>query len=331
MQRKKRIAEQVIVITGASSGIGLATAQLAARRGARVVMSSFDEHALVQAARELQREGHAVEPVVADVADRRATERLAARAAHAFGRIDTWVNDAGVHVFGRSMQVDPQDARRLFDVDYWGMVYGSTAALPHLRASAGTLINVGSVLASRSVPLQGIYCAAKHAVKAWTDALRMELAMEGADVAVTLVHPAAIDTPIVEHAKSLLDHRAQLPPPMYAPEVPARAILRCAERPPRSIVVGGAGVLAGTGEKFGPKTADEIMRLAFFPLQRAKGPVRTTDALHTPMGDPPRTRADDQRHVLRHSTYTWARLHPRVAATAAAAIALALGARGSHA
>ncbi len=331
MQRKKRISEQVIVITGASSGIGLASARLAARRGARVVMSSFDERPLREAADELRADGHAILAVVADVAEPAAMERLASEAVQAFGRIDTWVNNAGVHIFGRSLEVDETDARRLIEVDYFGTVHGSTAALPHLRASAGTLINVGSVLSARSVPLQGIYGASKHAVKAWTDALRMELAMEGSPVAVTLVQPAAIHTPIVRHSRSLLDERTQLPPPMYAPEVAARAIVRCAERPPRSIVIGGVGVLAGLGEKFGPKTADEVMRLLFFRLQRTKGKPRARDALHTPLGDRPRATGKARRVLLRHSTYTWARLHPGAALAGAALLAAGLHARGGGA
>ncbi|WP_373045925.1 SDR family oxidoreductase [Vulgatibacter sp.] len=322
--RKKPIDAQTLVITGASSGIGLATAQIAARRGARVVLSSFDPKPLEEATEALRDEGCTVASFVADVSARTAMERLAAFATRTFGRIDTWVNNAGVHVFGKSLDVDLEDARRVLAVDYWGTVHGSRAALPRLRESRGTLVNVGSVLSGRAVPLQGIYSASKHAVKAWTDALRMELALEGVAVAVTLVQPSAIDTPIVRHSKSLMPFRVQLPPPMYAPEVVGRAIVRAAQRPQRDVTVGGAGIFASIGEKFGPKTADEVMRFSFFRLQRARGPARGVDALHRPLGEAPRKRSGDGRVVLRHSAWTWARQHPAVGGAVAALLGVGL-------
>lgn len=138
---------------------------------------------------------------MADVADERQVEAIAEAAVGAFGRIDTWVNNAAVSMYGRVAQISIEDMRRQMDVNYWGQVYGSRAALPYLRRQGGALINVGSALSDRAIPLQGGYCAAKHALKAFTDALRMELEEEGAPISVTLVKPASVDTPFFDKAR----------------------------------------------------------------------------------------------------------------------------------
>src|SRR6476620_9645387 len=169
--RLKPIKEQVIVITGASSGIGLATALEAARRGASVVLASRDATDIQKAGDQIAAEGGKALAVVADVAE---------QAVVAFSRIDTWVNNAGVSIYGKLEEVPMDDARRLFDTNYWGVVNGSLAALPHLKLHGGALINVGSELSDTSMPLQGYYAASKHAVKGFTDTLRMELHKDGA-------------------------------------------------------------------------------------------------------------------------------------------------------
>jgi NAD(P)-dependent dehydrogenase (short-subunit alcohol dehydrogenase family) len=324
----KPLHEQVIVVTGASSGIGLATARLAARRGARVVLTSNDGPALHAAAAELADEGGRVLAVTADVTEAAALERVAAEAERVFGGIDTWVNNAGVHVFGETFAVSPEDQRRVFDVNYWGMVYGGRTAVARLRRrGGGALINVGSVLSARSIPLQGIYTASKHALKAWTEALRTELAAEGAPISVTLVKPSAIHTPIQRHSKNVTSEPRQLPMPLYEPQVAARAILRCAQHPRRNLIVGGAGALAEFGEHFAPTIADKLMTLTLFRLQRARGPRQDEDALHEPARDDrPRERGEQDRFTLRHSAYTAAALHPwRAAGLAAGIFALSWG------
>src|SRR5262245_28252615 len=231
--RLKPIKEQVIVITGASSGIGLVTARLAARRCARVVLTARNHEALKQLADEIkgnESNGGMATFIAADVADESAMRQVAEEAISRFGRIDTWVNGAGVSVYGRLMDVSLEDQRRLFDTNFWGVVIGSRIAVPHLR-NGGALINIGSILSDRAIPLQGIYCASKHAVKAYTDSLRMELEHEGLPIAVTLIKPYSIDTPYAEHAKNYLATEPSSPPPVYAPEVVAEAILHCAEYP----------------------------------------------------------------------------------------------------
>lgn len=308
--RRRPLREQVMVITGASSGIGLATARLAIRRGARVVMTSFDPRQLADASAQIAAEGGRAIAEVADVADRAALERVADRAITEFGRIDTWVSNAGVHIFGRLDETSLEDARRLFDVNYWGAVHGCRIAVPHLvAAGGGSLVVVGSVLASRSVPLQGMYTASKHALKGYTEALRTELRAAGVPVSVSFIKPSALNTPIDHHSRSLLRTRAQLPPPLYHPRVAARCILECAERPRRDMVVGGFGMLGELGEKFAPNAVDLVMRRTFFWLQHGAGPPYGEDALHEPLGTPARELGEIPRLTLRRSAWTWGARH----------------------
>src|SRR5687767_3740806 len=145
-------------------------------------------------------------------------------------------------MYGRIMDLSIEDMRRQMDINYWGQVYGSRTAVKHLRERGGALINIGSALSDRAIPLQGNYCAAKHALKAFTDALRMELEEEGVPISVTLVKPASIDTPFFEKAKTYLGVEPQPVPPVYAPEVVSNVILAAAERPMRELIAGGAGV-----------------------------------------------------------------------------------------
>src|SRR5688572_14239197 len=203
------LSEQVIVITGASSGIGLVTARQAAERGARVVLVARNGNDLERAVEHIRRQGGRAIHVVADVADSGQVERVAEAAVAEFGRIDTWVNNAAVSMYGRIMDLSTEDMRRQMDVNYWGQVYGSRVAVRHMRNHGGALVNVASALADRAIPLQGNYCAAKHALKAFTDALRMELEEEGVPISVTLVKPGSIDTPLFDKARTLLAVRSE--------------------------------------------------------------------------------------------------------------------------
>lgn len=307
----KPVEEQVIVITGADSGIGLATARMASRAGARVVLSSRNADALEEIAESLADEGGEAAWHAGDVADESAMRALAETAVDAFGRIDTWVNNAGVSVYGEIERTPVDDVRRLFETNYFGVVNGSLAALPHLRDRGGALINVGSVLSGVAIPLQGHYAASKHAVKGFTDALRQELGHRGDPVSVTLVRPAAIDTPYTEHAHShLQDAEPSVPPPVYAPKVVARAILRCAERPQREVLVGGAARQMELLEGLSPRLFDRYARSMVREQQRARpGSRRRNDALRAP-STAGRERGDYEGHVMRSSAYTRARQHP---------------------
>jgi len=304
----KPVGEQVFVITGASSGIGLATAEMAARRGARVVLTSRDEVDLEQAVSRIHGAGGQAIHIVADVADFDAMKRVAAAAVREFGTFDTWVNNAGVSIYGRLQDVGLMDARRLFDTNYWGVVHGSLAALPNLKARGGALINVGSVLSDTGYPLQGHYTASKHAVKGFTDSLRLELESANAPVSVTLIQPAAIDTPYPEHAKSYLGVEPKHTPPVYAPEVVARAILACAERSARNVLVGGGAKVLSTIERFAQRMGDRFKE-ATAEGQRSDRPARFDDTLFSPRPGDARVRGRYEGRVMTSSAYTGARLH----------------------
>lgn len=184
----KPLDQQVLVTTGASSGIGLATALIAADRGAKLVLVARSDETLDEIRQGIEQSGGQVAVVTADVADRQALEDAARIAVERFGRIDTWVNNAGVSVYGRLDEVGDADNRRLFDTNFWGTVNGSLVALPHLRRQGGALINVGSEVSDAVIPLQGMYSASKHAVKGFTDALRVEVQLlDRAPVAVVLI------------------------------------------------------------------------------------------------------------------------------------------------
>jgi NAD(P)-dependent dehydrogenase (short-subunit alcohol dehydrogenase family) len=325
----KPLRDQVIVITGASSGIGLVTARTGARRGASVVLASRNEADLERAVGEIRAEGGRAIHVVADVSDYSAVRAVAEAAIAAFGRIDTWVNNAAVSMYGRITELALEDMRRQFDVNYWGTVHGSLVAVPHLKQHGGALINVASALADRAIPLQGNYCAAKHAMKAFTDSLRMELEEEGAPISVSLVKPGSIDTPFFEKARVYIGVEPQPVPPVYAPEVAATAILECAERPRRDVIVGGMGKVISVAQTLSPRLTDKYMERSSTESQLTDQPVSPDrrDNLYEPVaydgGERGRTWAGRTRST---SLYTHAVLHPRQAAIAAAAVGLTLAA-----
>ncbi len=255
----KPIEQQVIVITGASSGIGLATVLLAAERGASLVLAARSSGALHDIAGEINAAGGSAVAVVADVANRDEVEAVASRAIAQYGRIDTWVNDAAVSIYGRLEEVDEADSRRLFDTNFWGVVNGSLAALPHLRASKGALVNIGSEVSDAVVPLQGMYAASKHAVKGFTDALRVEVEnVEGAPVSITLVQPTAVDTPFPQHARNYMAQEPKLPDPMIDPLKVAAAILDAAENGGRDVRVGAMAAMNVSLSRFAPALADRM-------------------------------------------------------------------------
>ncbi len=319
----KPLAAQIIVITGASSGIGLATARMAARAGAKLVLSSRNAEALEKIVGEIQAEGGSAISVVADVADEAAVRQIADAAIAGFGGFDTWVNNAGVSIYGRISEVPVAEQRRVFETNYWGVVHGSREAAEHLKTrGGGAIINVGSVLSDRSIPLQGAYSASKHAVKGFTDSLRMELEEEGAPISVTLIKPAAINTPYTKHARSYLPTHPTNPPPVYDPQVVAKAILRCAVTPRRDVFAGGFGKMFSLMETFMPRATDRYMEKTMFAQQHGEGPNEPTDHLDAPTTAEGEERGDYAGMVMKHSAYTAASLHPM------AALAMGVGAVG---
>lgn len=263
----KRLAEQTIVITGASSGIGLAAARIAAARGARVVLTSRNAEDLRRETEAIRGRGGRATFVVADVADPDAMDRVGDVAEREFGGLDTWVNNAGVAIYGRLTEVPLEDKRRLFETNFWGVVHGCRTAVRHLRERGGAIVNIGSIVSDRAVPLLGVYSASKHAVQGYTDALRMELEHDRVPIAISLVKPSSTNTPFVDHARNYMDAAPTYPPPVYAPEVVAEAIVRCAEKGLREVTVGAGRMLTVMG-KAAPRTMDRYMERAMFRKQK---------------------------------------------------------------
>ena len=324
----KNLGNQVIVITGASSGIGRATAEMAAQRGARVVVSSRNEAELRRVVDGIRERGGVAVHHAADVADPDAMEQLARRAMAEFGAIDTWVNNAGVGLYGRTTEVPLADKRRMFDINFWGVVHGCRAAVPALRERGGAIINVGSVAGDRAIPLLGIYSASKHAVKGYTDALRMELEEQGLPISVSLVKPSSTNTPFTEHARNYMESAPEYGPPVYAPEAVARTILDCAERPTRDVTVGGGGKVMTMMGMIAPRLTDTVMERTMFEAQKKDAPPYDHEgSLDQPRG---RERRDGstERLVMKRSAYTRAamsdvgRLLPAIALGAATVIGI---------
>lgn len=279
----KPLDQQVIVITGASSGIGLCTALMAAEHGAKLVLAARSEDVLQKLADELKANGCEALYVVADVSDRGQVQKVADAALQAYGRIDTWINDAAISIYGKLEQVSEEDSRRLFDINFWGVVNGSLVALPHLRSSGGALINVGSEVSDAVVPLQGMYSASKHAVKGFTDALRVEVQeVDQAPVSITLIQPTAVNTPFPYNAKNYMDREPKLPTPMIDPHQVAETILETATHGGRDVRVGTMSVLNTTAYKLTPALADKFSAKQADRQQEDFAPVDPEGALYKP-------------------------------------------------
>jgi NAD(P)-dependent dehydrogenase (short-subunit alcohol dehydrogenase family) len=314
----KRLEDQVLVITGGTSGIGLATAMRAAERGARVVLCSWNGPELRETVSAIEECGGTARSVVADVTRPEDLERLASTAIEEFGTIDTWVNNAGVSIYGALTEVAIEDMRRLFEVNFWGTVYGARAAIARLRGNGGALINIGSVVSDRAIPLQGAYSASKQAVKGFTDALRMDLEEEGAPISVTLIKPSTIDTPYFHHAKNYLAVEAELPAPAFGPEVVANAVLRAAEHPIRDITIGGGGRLVSALGTALPRLTDFYRDRRVFDRQRSgiRAGERTRHH-YAAAAEGAKERGKYRRHLMHSSAHTRAALSPGKALLAA--------------
>jgi len=271
------------VITGASSGIGLATAQMAARQGAKVVLSARSEETLNELSQRLNASGCDTIAIPCDVSDRRQVAQLASAAIRQYGRIDSWVNNAGLSIYGRLDQVGDEDAHRLFDINFWGVVHGSLVALPYLREHGGALINVGSEVSEAVVPLQGFYSASKHAVKGFTDALRIEIEeVDKAPVSITLIQPTAVDTPFPQHARNYMDKEPKLPTPMIDPEKVAQAICDACESPTHHRKVGMMAKVNTFMANNMPKTAEKMAKGYVSKQQLDEPPRNPEGTLHIP-------------------------------------------------
>jgi len=254
----KPINEQVIFITGATSGIGLATVRMAVDQGAKVFMVARNEDELQNIQTEMRLSDLPTAYAVADVAEIDQIQIAADHCLETFGRIDTWINNAGVSVYGKLLDTSEEEARRLFDTNFWGVVNGCKIASDLLRMDGGAIINIGSAMSEISLPIQGIYSASKHAVKSYTDSLRDELLAEHAPISVSLVKPGAIDSPQTLHANSHIGEPTHSLP-VYHPDVVAKMILKCATKPIRELGVGSSAVFFPLFENIFPRLKEKIL------------------------------------------------------------------------
>jgi short-subunit dehydrogenase len=319
--------KQVVVITGASQGIGRETALRFAANGASVVAAARNEEALRELAGQIERRGGRAEAVVADVAVYPDVERIGARAIERFGRVDTWVNNAAVSIYATVEQLDPTEMERLVEVNLLGQMYGSKVAVGLMKPRRqGTIVNVGSALSDRAIPLQSAYVASKHGVAGFTEALRLELMHERAGIDVVLILPSSIDTPLFDWARSKLGVQPMPVPPVYQPRVVAEAICHAAEHGGREIVVGGWGKLLILGQRLSPSLLDRYMLQGgrAFEQQKTHRPDDRRDNLFEPSTGPGATTGQFGAGSKPTSLYTrYLELHPGRKRAVAAALMVA--------
>lgn len=304
------IGEQVIVITGGSSGIGRATAIEAARRGARVVIAARGEEALGATLREIEAAGGQVLAVPTDVADFARVRELGRRAVERFGRIDTWVNNASVSIYAEFAQITPEEFGQVLQINLMGQVHGAMVALEHLKERGGAIVNVGSGLGDRAVPLQTPYSASKFGSEGFSEALRTELEHGGVPIQVAVIKPSSIDTPFFRHARTKMGVKPAPVPPVYDPALVAAAILHAATHPVRDLQVGSAA-FAMALQQAAPQLFDWFLERFGPRLQQTDEPKGAADPdnLFGPLPEPGAIRGEFGG--TRFSPYTWLRLHPR--------------------
>jgi short-subunit dehydrogenase len=315
---------EVVVITGASAGVGRASAQAFARRGAHIGLIARGLDGLEGACRDVERLGGRALVLPLDVADAKAVEAAATRVEEEFGPIKTWVNNAMVSVFSPFKEMTPEEFRRVTEVSYLGFVYGTMAALKRmLPRDRGTIVQVGSALAYRSIPLQSAYCGAKHAIAGFTDSIRSELIHDQSNVHLTMVQMPALNTPQFGWVKSRLPHQPQPVPPIYQPEVAAEAIYFAAHHKRRTMEVGLPTVMAVEGNKFFSELMDEYLGKTNYEAQQTSesaDPNRPNNLWEPVAGDHGAHGAFDNR-AYSCSPQLWVNIHRKW-------IALAVGILG---
>jgi len=279
----------VIIVTGASSGLGRAVARLAGRRGAKVVVTARTAEALDACVREIEAFGAEALAVPGDCTVQDDVAQVVERAVDRFGRIDTYIANAIVTVYAETYRYEPDKLRRIMDVNFFGQVYGYWAALPHLRESKGTFLSVQSALAYRGIPLQGGYCASKAALRTFFESARVELIKEKAGVDISVVHPAAINTPQFDRDRQKIGKQPQPVPPIYHPEPFADAVLHCCEHPIRELPIGWGAQKLMWGQKLSPRAGDlMLLRMGWKGQHTGEDkPLDSPDNLFRPLpGDP---------------------------------------------
>ena len=327
----KPIKEQVVVVFGASSGIGRQAALDFARKGARVVVAARSKEGLTSLVEEIHQikqdtqNGSEALMVVAEAADFESVKSVADAAVEKYGRLDTWVHAAAVMLFAKFEGTTPEEFRHVIEVNLLGQVHGAMAALPYLRERGGALIHISSVEAWRAVPFQSAYGASKHGTKGFLQALRVELAHDKIPVSVTEIEPGAINTPIYDKALNKLTYKLRPVPPVYQPEIVSEAILYAAENPVRNLIAGAAGVGVVLSERLSPRLTDWITETVGFKGQNSGivKPENDPDAFSAPHEPYNTIRGKYDSESLNFDPYTFLATRP-AARNAILAIAGAL-------
>ncbi|HET8541014.1 MAG TPA: SDR family oxidoreductase [Anaeromyxobacter sp.] len=335
MARKHR--DRVVVVTGASAGVGRAVARAFGHERAKLGLIARTREALEEAAREIERAGGEALVLPLDVADAAAVEKAADEVVARWGRIDVWVNDAMVSVFSPVKEMRAEEYRRVTEVDYLGYVHGTKAALRHmLPRDEGHVIQIGSALVYRSIPLQSAYCASKAAIRGFTDSLRCELYHDESRVKVSMVQLPAVNTPQFDVVRSRLPNHPQPVPPIFQPEVAARAVLWVADHPTRELRVGWSAVKAIVGQKLFPGLLDRYLGRVGYAAQQTDRPVSPgrPDNVDRWLPGDRGAHGDFDARAKGRSAGLWLRMNRRwiagaaaVAVASAAAVALLAGRR----
>jgi NAD(P)-dependent dehydrogenase (short-subunit alcohol dehydrogenase family) len=268
------MSDRVVVVTGASAGVGRATALAFARQGASVGAIARGEERLDATRREIEQAGGRAETVSADVADAEAVDDAAGRIESALGPIDVWVNNAMATVFAPLEKTGPDEFRRATEVTYLGSVWGTMAALRRMKPrDSGVIVQVGSALAYRGIPLQAAYCGAKHALQGFLESIRTELRHDGSNVRLTMVQLPAVNTPQFTWSRVKMPHQPQPVPPIFQPEVAAEAIVFAAGHPRREVVVGWPTMKAIFGNAVAPGIADRYLADNGYQAQQTDVPL----------------------------------------------------------
>ena len=327
----KPIGEQVVVVMGASSGIGRETALRFAHRGAKVVVSARTQAGLDSLVGQIRDGGGEATAIAADVAEFDQVRHVADGAVAAYGRIDTWVHTSAVLLHALFEDTTPEEFKRVVDVNFLGQAYGAMAALPHLkREGRGALIHVSSIEAKRSLPYHSAYAASKHGIDGFVETLRLELRKQGVPINVAQVMPATINTPLFTKARTKIGVKPMGAPPLYQPGTVADVILYAAEHPVRDIVAGGVGKGLLSTQRLSPALMDRLLLRGGFRLQRTRQPKGSDapDNLFKPMEGPNTAEGEFGRLAFRHSLYNWQRTHPAVSRAVLAGVAAMVVARG---
>lgn len=324
---KRNFAGQVVVVTGATSGVGRAVARAFGAAGAKVALIARSIEALEAAVEEINAGGGEALAFSVDVSCHDAVEQAAAWVEATWGHIDVWVNDAMVSVFAPVEETRDDEYRRVTEVNYLGTVYGTKAALRRMSARGqGTIIQIGSALAYTSIPLQSAYCASKAAIRGFTDSLRIELLHEKSNVKVCMLQLPAVNTPQFDVVRSRLPNRPQPVPPIFQPEVIARAVLRAAARRPREKWLGWPATKAIVGRFLAPRFTEWYLARTGYASQQTDEPASPRpDNVDTPLPGDPGAHGRFDARALPRSRAIWMQTHPRVVATSVAALALAAG------